>query len=51
MLGGHLEKMWENWIYQEPEVTRQISENVQIINKRRETILKIKLDTEFSFVK
>jgi len=50
LMGGVVETMWETWIYQEPEVSKQISERVQVVQKRSETFLKIKLDTEYSFV-
>jgi hypothetical protein len=50
LMGGVVESMWETWIYQEPEVSKQISERVQVVKKRSETFLKIKLDTEYSFV-
>lgn len=49
-MGGVVEQMWEHWIYQEQEVAQHISDHVQVVQKRRETTLKIKLDTEFSFV-
>jgi hypothetical protein len=50
LMGGVVESMWETWIYLEPEVSKRISERVQVVQKRRETVLKIKLDTEYSFV-
>jgi len=41
LMGGVVETMWETWIYQEPEVSKQISERVQVVQKRSETFLKI----------